>query len=268
MVTDEESVEDRDMSTVTLRASLYNIVAFGTRAVQDIKEYCSHITFAVYDADGKVVKTVEQSQGDSGYGEVTLTLAPATYKLLVLAHSSYGGTPSVTTPANIAFTNSIGYSDTFYYYNDLEVTGKNQALTLELQRAVTMLRFTINDELPSDLTKIRCQWSGASGTLNATTGWGGNATDQVAIYAVDGLTAPLTLRLYTFMRQETGTLNLTVNAYDSSNNVIAERTFTDVPVKNHMVTDFSGNFFSKGESDYSISLKAETEWGVYQDLTF
>lgn len=255
-------------STVTIRASLFNIVPFDTRSVQDISEFCTHISFAVYDSDGNVVKTIEQNQGDSGYGEVTLSLVPATYKLLVLAHSSYGGTPSVSSPNNIVFTNKIGYSDTFYYYDDLVVTGENQSQTIQLQRAVTMLRFTITDEFPTDLNQIRFYWSGESGIFNATTGLGGAATNQMALYAVDGLSAPQSFRLFTFMREETGTLSLTVTAYDGNDNVIKTRTFADVPLKNRMVTEYSGRFFSSGASDNAFTLQAETEWSVYQQLTY
>lgn len=271
MILDEESGENsgtKKKSTVTLVASMYNIVPFNTRAMQDIADYCTHITFAVYDSSGKSVKTVEQKKGDSGYGSVTLTLAPATYKLLVLAHSSTGGTPSVSSPDNIVFTNKISFSDTFFYYDNLVVTEDNQSHTLQMQRAVSMLRFTITDELPSNLAQIRCDWSGGSGTLNATTGLGGAAADQAALYAVDDRTAPLTLRLYTFMRQDTGNLSLTVTAYDSSSKVIVARTFTEIPMKNHMVTEYSGRFFSSGESDNAVSLQADTEWTVYKQITF
>ena len=268
MVLDEGSEVSAPEGNVTLRVSGFNIVPFDSRAVQNIADYCTRLHFVIFKADGTHVKTVTQKKGDDNYGQVSISLDPATYKLLVLAHSSSGNPENLTKPDQIHFTNTTGYSDTFYYYNDLVVTSEDKTHSLTLERATTMVKFTITDELPAALKTVRCEWKGESGVFNATTGWGGTTnSDQVVLYDVSGLTAPLTFRLYTFMRQDEGTLTLNVRALSDAG-VIAEKTFTDVPIKNHMVTEYSGNFFSTPASSNGFSLTAETSWNVYQQITF
>lgn len=268
MVVDEEETESGKKGNVTLKATMFNIVPFETRAVQNIADYCSRLCFVVYDSSGSKVKGVSQKKGDTGYGQVSMTLEPATYKLLVLAHSGQSN-PTLTDPSFLQFTNQMGYSDTFYYYGDLIVTEEAATHELQLQRATTLLSLTITDELPSNLKQIRCEWVGESGVFNATTGWGGTVNStQVVVYNVEGLTAPITLRLYTFMRQEEGTLKLTIDATDTNGATIEKRVYNDVPIKNRMVTEYSGRFFSSAESENSFNLTAETGWEVYKQFSF
>lgn len=267
---DEETTSTtKKEGTVTLRASMFNIVPFDTRAQQDIADYCTNICFVVYNSAGNQVKEITQKKGDSGYGQTSMSLSPATYKLLILAHSS-SSNPTLTNPASLLFNDNMHYSDTFYYYGDLEVTTDDKSYDLQLQRATTMVRFTITDELPSTVKTILCKWEGESGVFNATTGLGLNTNSvQTVVYDVTGLTSPLSLRLFTFMHQEEGTLKLTVTARGSSNSdVIAEKIFDAVPIKNHMVTEYSGRFFSPLESTNSFNLTAETDWEVYKTINY
>ena len=90
---------------------------------------------------------------------------------------------------------------------------------------------------------------------------------QEVMWAVDGMNAPLTLNEYTFMPTETGYLTLTVTALDSNDNVIQERTFTNVPMQHAMKTIYSGPFFTQSAS-IGFSLKAETDWETYKTIQF
>ncbi len=266
---EEQEPTTKKNGNVTLRASMFNIVPFDTRAVQNIADYCTKLCFVLYNSSGAVVKEVTQKSGDSGYGEVSLSLEPATYKLLILAHSSTSN-PTLTNPASLLFTDNMYYSDTFYYYGDLVVTTDDKTHDLQLQRATTMVRFTITDEVPSNVKTILCKWEGQSGTFNATTGWGLNTSSvQMVVYDVTGLTPPISLKLFTFMHENEGTLKLTVTARGTnSSDVVASKVFDAVPIKNHMVTEYNGRFFSSGESTNGFNITAETEWQVYQQLTY
>jgi hypothetical protein len=144
----------------------------------------------------------------------------------------------------------------------------NQATThdLTLTRATSLLRFIIDDELPSDLYRIKLLYTGGSGVLNAVTGYGGNVDSrQEKLYRVDGYTAPLTLPVYTFLQEDEGMLNLTVTAMDEANNVLLERKFTDIPMKRNMITEYRGAFF---EHDNAFTLTAETDWGGTIEATY
>jgi len=235
-----------------------------TRAVEDLTTYCSRLNFVIYK-DGAKVKGLSQMKGDSGYGQVAFDLAPGTYKLLVLAHSSYGGNPTVSDPENIHFTNALSYSDTFYYYGDIVATGESKTHDITLSRATTMVRFTIFDELPADLARVSFFYTGGSGVFNAVTGYGGDVDSrQEKLWDVTGYTAPFSMPCYTFLQQDTGTLNITVTALTATNDTIKQRVF-EVPVKHHKMTIVEGNFFDHGNS---FTIKGETDWEESEAITY
>lgn len=272
-VLDEQQQEEKKPleGNVIIRTSMYNIVPFETRAVQNVADFSNTLQFILYQ-NGTKVKGVTQKKSEGNYGQIGLTLEPGTYQLLVLAHSSTGGNPSVADPTQIKFTNSDGYSDTFYYYGDIEVTTEQTTYDVTLQRATSMVRVTILDEIPTNVQMIRLYYVGESGVFNAVTGMGGTTnSEQSILFNVSGKSAPLTLCAYTFLRNATGTLNMTITAYGSSaSDVIATKQLNNIPMKNHMVTEYSGYLFSTPVTtvDATFNLTAETSWEVYQQLTF
>ena len=228
-----------------------------TRAVVDITGYSSRLNFVIYK-DGEKVKSLMQMQDDEGYGTVSFSLAPATYKVLVLAHSSKGN-PTLASPENIKFTNTISFSDTFYYYGDVKVGDVNQTHELTLTRASSLLCFIIADEIPEAVAKIHFYYTGGSGVLNAVTGYGGDVdSKQEKLYNIEGLSSPLTLPIYTFLQTDEGVLKVRAVAKDKDNNVLLEREFDDIPMKRNMITEYSGSFF---EHEDAFLFKAETDWG-------
>ena len=275
VVLDEQQQEEPQQlkGNVIIRASMYNIVPFETRAVQNVADFSNTLQFILYQ-NGTKVKGVTQKKSEGNYGQIGITLEPGTYQLLVLAHSSSGNL-TVSDPTAIHFTNSDGYSDTFYYYGSIEVTTEQTTYNVTLQRATSMVRVIIQDEIPSNVQRIRLYYEGESGVFNAVTGMGGTTNSQQSIlFNVEGKTAPLTLCAYTFLRNETGSLDMTITAYGSSaSDIIAEKQLDNIPMKNHMVTEYSGYLFSTPPTppttvDATFNLTAETSWEVYQQLTF
>ena len=259
---------DSAEGNVTIRATMFSIVPFDdTRAVQPIADYCSRLCFVLYQ-DGEQKRKVLQKSGDSNYGQIAVRLNPGTYQLLVLGHSS-DGNPTLASPESIKFTNTTGYSDTFYYYGNLVVGEEGSSHDVALQRATSMLRVIITDEIPGNVSRIRLYYTGESGVFDAVAGWGGSTNSkQHTFYDVAGRQSPLALEAYTFLRNETGTLNVTLTAYDSDDTVIAEKELSDVPMRNCMVTEFSGPLFSVSTSDTGFNFTADTAWEVYGQFTF
>lgn len=264
---DESALADDEGNTV-IKVNMFSIVPFDdTRAVQNIADYCSRLCFVLYQ-DGEQQKKILQKSGDSNYGQISIRLNSGTYQLLVLGHSC-DGNPTLTSPESIKFTNTTGYSDTFYYYDDLVVGDEGGSHSVVLQRATSMLRVIITDEIPSNVSRIRLYYTGESGVFNAVEGWGGSTNSKQHIfYDVAGKQAPLELEAYTFLRNETGTLDVTLTAYDSNDTVIAEKELDDVPMKNCMVTEYSGPLFSASTSDTSFSFIADTSWEVFGQYSF
>ena len=264
----EEDASAVEAGNVTIKASMFNIVPFDdTRAVQNIADYCTKLCFVVYQ-DGEQKKKILQKKGDDDYGQVSMSLAAGTYQLLVLGHSS-SGNPSLAHPEKIQFTNATGYSDTFYYYADLEVSEQTETHSISLQRAASMLRINIVDEIPANAERIRVYYTGESGVFDAEAGWGGATNSkQYIFYDVASRQAPITVAAYTFLRNETGTLNVILTAYDADDNVLAEKELKDVPMKNHMVTEYTGSLFSSSLWEQDFSFSAETEWEIYEQHNF
>jgi hypothetical protein len=185
---------------------------------------------------------------------------------MVLAHSSIGGNPTVSDPENIQFTNMLGYSDTFCYYGDLEVKSEETIHEVTLTRVSSQLCFTITDEIPAEVTHMIFNYTGGSGVLNAVTGFGGNVNSrQEKNVNIVGYSAPLPIHIYTFLRENEGSLDVKADAVDANNQVVMSRTFTDIPMKRNTVTVYEGSFFSH---EQGFSIKGETEWSDTIRLTF
>jgi len=276
-ILDEEAEEPakeqtgKDKGNVVLRVADFTMVPYdarATRAVQNISDYCTRLCFVVYK-DDKKVKGITQAKTDDNYGEVSMVLDPGEYKLLVLAHNSQNENPVLSNPESIQFTNAIGYTDTFYYYGDLTVTSQPQTHDLALTRASSKLNFIIIDEIPSNVAYLKFYYTGGSGVLNATTGFGGMVnSQQEALWNISGVQVPVTLPIYTFLQDETGKLQLTVTALAADKEtVVVERKFADVPMKRNMVTVYEGSFFDH-TSNNTFTMTAETGWDEYQKETY
>ena len=269
--TSQQEQPKNEKGNVIIRVSDFRLVSAdeATRGVVDITSYCTRLNYVIYK-DGKKIDSRSQMQGDDGYGETTMSLEPGTYKLLVLAHSSSGGNPTLTDPENIQFTNKLGFSDTFYYYGDITVANQAQEHDVILTRASTMLRFNITDELPANLKYMQFYYTGGSGVLNAVTGYGGlvNSQQTVLLNVSSFVGAELPpLKVYTFLQEDEARLEVTVTAMDADKNTIVERKFENVQMKRNMVTDYTGSFFDH-HNDNTFTFKAETDWEVYQQQTF
>ncbi len=271
VVLDEETAQqETQKGNVTIRASLFQVVPFSdTRAARNITDYASKLSFVIYKNGEKMI-AVNQKRGDVDYGQASMNLQAGEYQLLILAHSSPYGTPTLTNPEAIKFTNKdTGYSDTFYYYGTLSVTGGEQTVDLQLQRATSMLSITINDELPAELSHILVQYEGESGVFDATTGYGGTVNSkQYVNFNVEGMKAPLTLRVYTFLRDDIGNLkSVNIIATDVEEARLAQVELTNVPMHHQMVTEYSGMLFTP-MGGLNFNLTAETSWEVYGQYTF
>lgn len=204
----------------------------------------NRLCFVVYQ-NGQKVKGVNQKEGETGYGQAELTLEAGTYQVLVMAHSS-DGNPTTTTAEKIQFTNAMGFTDTFYYYGTITVTGQKQTHNITLNRVTALLRFVINDDMPERVTNLKFYYTGGSGALNATTGVGCVDSKQTVIKVVDRttMTRPYAFDLYTIPKEPTARLNLTVTAYDEAQTVLYERSFKGIEVQVNRITEFSGDFFT------------------------
>ena len=247
--------------------------AVTTRAATDITGLCSRLNIAIFDAEGTKVKTVAQKEGDSSYGTVALTLAAATYKLVVIAHNC-DGSATITSTEKVTFPNNK-VTDTFYYYGDLMVTDAKQSYDLTLTRAVAMFRLVLTDEsVPSNVAKLKFYYIGGSSTFSPKDGAGCVNSKQTEIRTVpSGSPAGMSFEIYTLPHTEDDVLTkLTVTALDANDNTVKERTFENVPITRNQVTRYTGSFFGSGgtdqTSDGTLRLTADPDWDSVNGYTF
>lgn len=241
-VFDEEISNDSKSGNLVLKVLAPDDLQMGI--TRGDASYWGRISFVAYQ-DGKKVKAVTQTRDEAGYGEVSMELTPGTYQVLVLAHSS-NGNPTLSNPEKIPFTNAIGYTDTFFAYQDITVTGEAQEHAIALERVTAMLRFMINDAMPQAVKTLKFYYTGGSGALNAKTGLGCVASQQTVNVEVDPLAdRPYTYELYTIPREAAASLNLTVTAYDGSGAVVAERIIKEIGIERNKITELAGGFFTE-----------------------
>ena len=255
-----------------------------TRTLTNVTEVCSRLCFALYK-DGERVKYENQKVGDKNYGTVSFTVDPGEYEMLIVGHNGERN-PSTTHPEKIQFSNltasgGTGFTDTFYHYEVITVSDDAKTGEVILQRATALVQIVTTDVKPSKIQKVYFRYTGGSGALDATTGTGCVKSNQVIIFETgqewDGKT--MTFNLFTFPREDSETLEITINVIDSKEETVVERVLENVPVKRNEISRYKGELFTGSGTDtptpptpskdsQSTSFKVETDWGAIHDYTF
>ena len=235
VIAEEEPAEAEGNLTVRVYQIEHTPFAEFSRA--SLSDACSRLNYAIYNSNGVRVKQVNQTASESQFGAASFDLDPGVYQLVVVGHSS-NGNPAMTNLAKIQFTNSQGFTDTFLYYSDaVVVTEDHQDLPVSLGRIVALCKFTITDDIPEKVARLRFYYEGGSGAVDATTGYGSVNSKQILFF--DVAEGQKEFDLYTFLHDEEGTIRLKLTAYDTDDNVLLERDF-EIPMQQKLITWFSG----------------------------
>lgn len=256
VIPDDEGSEDPQDN---LKVSIYQIeqTPFSALTRAEAGIACNRLNFIIYDEEGTRVKYVNQTSDMTGFGTASFQLPEGDYQMVVLGHSS-NGNPKSTDIKKINFSNSQGFTDTFLHYSKVTVTDEPEDLNVSLNRVVSLCRFEVTDDYPVDVSKMRFHYTGGSGTLDATTGFGSVASKQEIEFEINS--GQKRFDLYTFLHNTEGTVHLTVTALDDSDNVLYEREF-DVPMKRNQITWMTGAFFTGGGAGSTgITITINTDW--------
>ena len=236
-----------------------------TRAV--IADYCSRLSYAVYDADGKLVKQIHQQVGDSGFGTAYFKVDPGTYQVVVVGHSS--GNPTMTNSKKIKFENKDGFTDTFLHNSNVVVTdADDEQVQAVMRRIVSLCRVVFTDAIPDGVSQMRFEYKGGSGAFDAATGLGSVNSTQKETFPVDAGDENCCFDLYTFLHDTEGIIHLQATALDDNDNELREREF-DVPLKQRMITKLRGPYFSGTTgSSITIVIGINAEWEGEQTIEF
>lgn len=244
--------------------------AVQTRAVSG--DVCKAISFAIYTLEGESytrVQSVNQSVADQSFGSVTFNLEEGTYKVLAIAHNG-DMSPTTTNPEKIEFNKNkttTKMTDTFLYWSEITVDGSSNAFSLDLTRAVAMFQLNLTDVMiPDNVAQLKFYYQGGSSTLDATSGYGCVASKQTEI--IDVAPGVRTFEVYTFIRNNSDFLEMTVSALNSEGTVLKEMKFNNVPIARNYKTRYTGEMFGKQVIEGTISFNLDSEWMLSDVVDF
>lgn len=139
-----------------------------------------------------------------------------------------------------------------------------------------MFRLCTEDNLPENVAAVSIKYTGGSSTLNAVSGYGCVKSRQEERFTMTNemYGSPLQLDVYTFPRQDSQKLNVTINCLDDKENILYSRQLDDVPIAKKQITRCKLKLFvdDSGETpdtpeigtnnDVTIEILAKDEWST------
>ncbi len=237
--------------------------ATGTLPLSDV---CKRVNLAVYK-DGARVKYVNQQVTDDGFGSIALSLPAGEYHLLILAHN--GDKDATTTKIDEVTFNNNKVTDTFVYIDTLEVSEDMQK-SVRMKRAVALVRFVANDNMPDNVKTMRFYYTGGSSTMDGTTGQGCKNSRQTEEREVtdEMIGQPTSFDIYTIPHGEDDKLKLTVSALDANGTVLYEKVIEEIPVRCNHITRLTGEFFTEEEKNGIATFTIEVDAGWDEQIDF
>lgn len=234
------------------------ISAGATTRASALSDVCGRLNVAVFDADGRKVKTVSQVVSDAGFGTVSVSLSDGDYQVVAIGHNGTGNA-TITSPEKVTFA-SNKVTDTFCYYGDVGVTGNHQEYDLRLERAVAMVRLKVDGETAkrNDVAQLKFYYVGGSSTLSPREGFGcvNSKQTEYRAWSDDGV-----YEVYTLPHSREDVITkMTVTAIDAGDNEIGECLIENVPVVVNKVTNCTGDLFGGGTGGVNIGISVDAEW--------
>ena len=267
------------LCTVNFTVSNYQQISFddlsggaSTRATAVPTNHPStlaHLIVAVFDAEsGKsAIAPIQHDYADyetmpENYPLFSVTLSPGKYRVVILG---YNGSRA----CQIASAKQISWADgyvphTFLYSEELTVD-KNTApdQKISLRRVVSAFRVTAEDAVPAELRKMRFASTAGGTVLDATTGF----TPQSTGYDYD-ISVPntytgvenLDFTVYLFLTGQEMKTDYTVQALGTSDKVLYEKHFADVPLRINTLSTWKGEMFKDTPVDEPQTMGFNIEW--------
>lgn len=240
----------------------------GTRADDDAtkswKQYFKRLDIAIFptgETKNADVVRLSQLSSATNFGALTERLPIGSYIMVAVANK---GEDSVAISSSVLATFQGGrVSDMAYCYVPFEVKSGTNAVNGSLKRALTKFTLQATDMMPADISKVEIKYMGhTSLSFNPSTGFGTNSTTQTTQTVTFNMpnvqlkTAP-GYSFYTLIPEETQTVTVEVNVYNSQNTVVKSLQFDSVVLQQNHITTYTGPLFTSGTSfDFSFDNKA------------
>ena len=151
--------------------------------------------------------------------------------------------------------------------------------TYTLERATAMFRLVVKDAKPSAVKRFYFYYTGGSGQLDVTTGYGNANSQQKVYFDLDSYSSgqPLQFELYTFPHAGDQKVTFKIEAQNADGQALYTKELK-ASMEPNFITQYSGNFFTQGQPDIpdepddpsesSSSILVDTEWGGMEEYSF
>ena len=210
--------------------------------------------------DGECVQSLHQTNTDEDFGAPVMQMAYGAHHVYFVA--SRGDTPTLDKTAKTITWGTV--RDTFwkdYEVSVVSTSNGNRAVTLD--RVVTKLRVTIDDEVPDNCATLTITPATWYNGLNYTTGAVLEMQSGTTARTVDvpasyiGTSGQLVMSIFGFSSITEWTTDVTVTAKDGTSAVLGSATIEDAPFKRNRATEYHGNLFAVATS---MGLSLDTDW--------
>ena len=241
-------------------------------------EPLGHLLLAVYEAEsGTLVKTIRKDWQDytnaaDDYGVFSLTIPRGHYRLLFVGHDNQRSCQPdemnrITWEGNYV-------PDAFVCSQDLTVERDAAAEgNITLHRAVGAFRVVIEDALPEGLSTIEVHASAGSFAYSAVSDGAADNNGYTSVISIpesyigkEDYSVPVTTFL--FLEGKNPTVDFVVTARNKNGIVMAQKTFSGVPMNvNYIAQTFVHLFSEAHDAEASFRVSYNREWAGINTIT-
>lgn len=232
-----------------------------TRAATSISDVCDKLVVKVMDGSGSST-VYTQSSSDANFGTLKIGVNTTTSSVYSIAYSG-NNTATIGDDGTATFENNE-VVDAFFATTAGYKLYEKTSVNVTLNRATAQIKLGFADaEVPSALKKMVITITGGTNVINGT------EAAQIVKEFTDISTGKWGTKTYeTLLYIPTGTTKVSVKAtaYNSSNAVIQERTFDNVPVQANYITKIAGKFFYDGYPEFTFTVDAD--WNTGETINY
>lgn len=214
-----------------------------------------------YSDDGTLLQQVHQQSTDAAFGTIPVTLTYGHHDVLLIA--SRGESPSLTTSA-ITWGK---VKDTFTATLSLDVAaGTPSSHTAQLQRAISGLKVSMTDKIPSDAKTLRLTLGSRSQQLSLPSLSALPYSESSVEFTISGSVGKsVEFTIYTLADADEWTTTASILALRADGSVLTSFSLPDASLKRNRLTTLTGEVFNRS-SGFSVTV--DDQWEEEYSMTF
>ena len=254
-------------SQVTIKFSPYEMTPM--KATHPISEYTTHLDVYIQDntdPSTPLIRFHQNTTSTSNYGTITTNMNSGhNYTIYAVAHR---GTDTATLTNNvIIFPDNEKVTHTFFYKNTFSPE-YNTDINCIMKRIIGQIRFTIQDTVPSEVTKMYFVVD------SSYTRWNLNDYPEHKVSAPKlfqnftlNTNGGATFNVYVMSESDTTTMfvNLTAQALTSNDSIFDQHQLFDIPIRNGYQTECKGTFFRNFNMGATF---VAPDWNTWDDFNY